>query len=111
MVLAAITLVGTLASAFEGGALFLTLGTLTAGATLLSLSYLIGSSTLLTWAGWVLVVSAVIAWYTASAMMLAATAGRTVLPLFRMGGANTPGSVMSVPVEFHNGEPGIKKGQ
>ena len=88
------------------------LGTLTAGSILLALSYLIGSSTLLTWGGWVLFVSSVLAWYTASAMMLAGTAGRTILPLFSMEKArNQIGARPIVLVEFHEGEPGIRKGQ
>jgi succinate-acetate transporter protein len=112
IVLSAVTLTGTLAAMFESGALFSVLGTLTAGSILLALSYLIGSSTLLTWGGWVLFVSSVLAWYTASAMMLAGTAGRTILPLFSMEGArNKIGARPIVPVEFHEGEPGIRKGQ
>ncbi|HET7170449.1 MAG TPA: GPR1/FUN34/YaaH family transporter [Gaiellales bacterium] len=112
IVLSAITLTGTLAAAFESGALFSVLGTLTAGSILLALSYLIGSSTLLTWGGWVLFVSSVLAWYTASAMMLAGTAGRTILPLFSLERArNQIGAHPIVPVEFHEGEPGIRKGQ
>jgi uncharacterized protein len=112
IVLAAITASGTLASIAESGALFSVLGTLTAGSVLLAISYLIGSSTLLTWGGWVLIVSAVLAWYTATAMMLAATTGRTVLPLFKWSrSANTPGGHPIVPVQFADGEPGVKMGQ
>ncbi len=111
IVLSAITAVGALAALAEGGALFGTLGTLTAGSVLLALSYLIGSSTLITWAGWVLVASAIIAWYTASAIMLAATTGCTILPLLKFGSEDVPGHQMFVPVEFHDGEPGIRKGQ
>jgi uncharacterized protein len=88
------------------------LATLTAGSILLAISYLIGSSTVLTWGGWVLVVSAVLAWYTATAMLLAATAGRTVLPLFkRSREGNAPGAHPTVPVQFADGEPGVKMGQ
>ncbi|HXD69606.1 MAG TPA: GPR1/FUN34/YaaH family transporter, partial [Gaiellales bacterium] len=84
----------------------------TAGSVLLAISYLIGSSTLLTWGGWVLVVSAILAWYTATAMMLAATSGRTVLPLFKWSkSANKPGAAPLVPVQYAEGEPGVKMGQ
>jgi hypothetical protein len=106
IVLAAITLTGTLAAMFESGALVSVLGTLTAGSILLALSYLIGSSTLLTCGGWVLFASSLLAWYTASAMMLAGTAGRTILPLFSIEKArNQIGARPIVPVEFHDGEP------
>jgi uncharacterized protein len=112
IVLAAITASGTLASVAESGALFSVLATLTAGSVLLAISYLIGSSTVLTWGGWVLVVSAVLAWYTATAMLLAASSGRIVLPLFKWSHeANTPGGRPMVPVQFADGEPGVKMGQ
>jgi uncharacterized protein len=112
IVLAAITAAGTVAAATESGSLFAVLGALTAGSVLLAISFLIGSTTVLEWGGWVLVASAILAWYTASAMMLAATSGRTVLPLFKFSrAANVPGAQPLVPVEFHEGEPGIKKGQ
>jgi succinate-acetate transporter protein len=110
--LAAITTSGAIASLAENGALFSVLGTLSAGSILLALAYLIGSSTLITWAGWVLVVSAILAWYTATAMMLAATTGRTILPLFaRDRAANVPGAHRMVPVQYAHGEPGIRMGQ
>jgi uncharacterized protein len=112
IVLSAITLSGALASLAEGGALFSVLGSLTAGSILLAIAYLIGSSTVLTWGGWVLVVSACLAWYTGTAMMLAATTGRTVLPLFkRSRAANVPGGKPIVPVQYAEGEPGVKMGQ
>jgi uncharacterized protein len=112
VVLSAVTLTGTLAAMFESGALVSVLGTLTAGSILLAISYIIGSSTVLTWGGWVLFVSSVLAWYTASAMMLAGTSGRTILPLFSLERErNLPGARPIVPVEFHAGEPGIRKGQ
>jgi succinate-acetate transporter protein len=112
IVLAAVTLSGTLASVAEGGALFSVLGTLSAGSILLAIAYLIGSSTLIAWGGWVLVVSAVLAWYTATAMLLAASTGRTVLPLFRWSrAANVPGRSPFVPVQYAQGEPGVKMGQ
>jgi uncharacterized protein len=112
IVLAAITLSGTIASMAESGALFSVLGTLTAGSVLLAISYLIGSSTLLAWGAWVLIVSACLAWYTATAMMLTATTGRTVLPMFKRSREhNVPGGHPLVPVQYAEGEPGIKMGQ
>lgn len=105
IVLGAVTTSGAIvALADRNGALFSVLGTLSAGSIILAIAYLIGSSTLVTWAGWVLVISAILAWYTASAMMLEAATGRTVLPLFKAGPT-------TVPVEFDAGEPGIKMGQ
>jgi succinate-acetate transporter protein len=112
IVLAAITFSGAIASLAESGALFSVLGTLTAGSVLLAITYLIGSSTLMAWAGWVLVVSAVLAWYTATAMMLTATTGRTLLPLFKTTrDKDRAGAPPIVPVQYVEGEPGIKMGQ
>lgn len=113
IVLAAITFSGSMAALARGkGGMFSVLGTLTAGSILLAIAYLIGSSLLIMWGGWVLVASAVLAWYTATAMMMLATTGRTVLPLFEYSrAANVPGGQPLVPVQYADGEPGIKMGQ
>jgi hypothetical protein len=63
-------------------------------------------------AGWLFVISAGLAWYTATAMMLAAAGGRTVLPLFKWKkAANVPGRKPMQPIELEWGEPGVKMGQ
>jgi succinate-acetate transporter protein len=69
-----------------------------------------------TWAvrtgGWLFVVSAGLAVYTAAAMMLEETFGRTILPLFKYRReANIPGRRASLPLEYRYGEPGVKIGQ
>jgi hypothetical protein len=59
-----------------------------------------------------LVVSAILAWYTATAMMLTATTGRALLPVFRtMRDKDRAGAPPIVPVQYVEGEPGIKMGQ
>jgi hypothetical protein len=63
-------------------------------------------------AGWVFVVSAILAWYVASAMMLASAAGRVILPLGKAElDKNVPGKPMGNDLEFPFGEPGVKQGQ
>jgi succinate-acetate transporter protein len=63
-------------------------------------------------AGWVLVVSAGLAWYTAMAMLLAASFGRTILPLFKYERkANIPGRKPTHPIQLEWAEPGIRHGQ
>ena len=63
-------------------------------------------------AGWLFVISAGLAWYTASAMMLATTAGKIMLPLGKYSrAANVPGRMPTTPVQLEYGEPGVKKGQ
>jgi succinate-acetate transporter protein len=111
--LAAITISGTLGALVEGKfAVTAVLGTLAAGSSLAA----IGLGWLGTgWehaAGWLFVISAGCAWYTATAMMLAAASGRTLLPLFSMSAAaNVPGRRPVEPIALAWAEPGIKKGQ
>lgn len=59
-----------------------------------------------------LVFAAGFAWYTASAMLLAETAGRVVLPLGKLSrAANAPGARPTEPVAYSRGMPGAKAGQ
>ena len=105
--LGAITISGTLGALAEGS-LGVTgvLGTLAAGSIVAAIAFLTAPSTGLEHAaGWVFVVSAALAWYVATAMMLNAAAGRNVLPLFKLHAEQTK------PVELAFGEPGIKHGQ
>ncbi len=113
LTLAAITLVGALAALAENLALFAVLTTLAVGAALLAVGYLVsdGSSWLHS-GGWVLVVSAGCAFYTASALMLEGTWGRVVLPLGKPSKrANVPGGRITDPIEYAAGEPGVRHGQ
>ena len=79
------------------GGVVAVLGTLALGSACAAVAFLTGGGGWEKIAGWVFVVSAVLAWYVASAMMLAAAGGREVLPLFK-------GQVRA-------GEPGVKQGQ
>ena len=56
--------------------------------------------------------SSLTAFYTASAMVLASTFGRTILPLGKYRkDANAPGGKPMYPIQFEYGEPGVKQGQ
>jgi hypothetical protein len=113
IVLAAITAMGALASLGQNLAMFVTLGALTAGSVFAALAfYGVGTSWTFTTAGWVLVGSAGAAFYTASAMMLAESFGRTILPtgMLSMSG-NLPGGKPVHPIEYPQGMPGAKVGQ
>jgi succinate-acetate transporter protein len=81
LALGAITLCGTLAAIGESFALVCVLGTLAAGSAFLAIHYLTGSGGWQTVAGWVLIASAILATYTATAMTLESSWGRAVLPL------------------------------
>ncbi|SRR5579875_574266 len=111
--LAAITLSGTLAAAAEGkGAVVAVLATLATGSALAAAGLGSGSLGWQHTAGWLFVFSAGFAWYTATAMMLAAAAGRTVLPLFTIDAAhNVPGRRPTEAIQLRWAEPGVKQGQ
>jgi uncharacterized protein len=110
--LAAITGVGALAAVTHNAGLFAVLGTLTAGCVLAAIGFWNGTTSIEHAAGWAFVISAGCAWYVASAMMLAATAGRTILPLFGYRReANVPGRSATYPIQYEWAEPGVRKGQ
>jgi uncharacterized protein len=108
-----ITASGFVSALAEGGlGLSAVLGTLAAGSGLAAIGFLNGSTSTQHWAGWVFVVSAGIAWYLATAMMLNASAGKTVLPLFKTDAeANRPGAHPTRAIELDWAEPGVKQGQ
>jgi succinate-acetate transporter protein len=111
-VLAAITAAGALAAIAESMALFSVLATLATGSALLAVGLSVGGTGWVKVAGWVLVASAILAWYTATSMMLLSGAGRVILPLGKpKKEANMPGGQPVKPIQLEWGEPGIKKGQ
>lgn len=110
--LAAITLSGAVASVGENLGVTATLSTLATGAAFLGIGYLVGVHGWLVAGGWVLFASAICAFYTASAMMWKSSFGRVMLPLGNLEReANIPGRGYTHPIEYHYGEPGIRKGQ
>jgi uncharacterized protein len=112
LTLCAITAAGALASLAETLGLTAVLTTLSVGSGLLAVGYLTGGSSWLTAGGWVLIASAVCAFYTASALMLEGTWGRVVLPLGKLRkAANLPGGRITDPIEYAAGEPGVRHGQ
>jgi len=106
IVLAAITWIGTWAALAVAGSLTSVLGFLAAGSTVMAIAQLTGSGILTVIAGWLFIISAVLAWYTASALMLNATYRRQVLPI---------GEVMrhreAPEISEGLGEPGVMHGQ
>jgi uncharacterized protein len=110
--LAAITASGAVASLAESLGLFAVLSTLAAGSGIAAGAFIYGSHGWVQAAGWVFVFSAGFAWYTATAMMLAAAGGRLVLPLGKYKrAANVPGGKPARPIELEWAEPGVKMGQ
>jgi succinate-acetate transporter protein len=110
--LAITTGIATLGALAESIGIVAVLGTLTVGSALLAGGLVYGSHGWVQAAGWVLVVSAGLAWYMVAAMLLAATAGRVVLPLFKnTRTANVPGRSPTKPIQLEWAEPGVKMGQ
>ncbi|MEA3251903.1 MAG: GPR1/FUN34/YaaH family transporter [Pseudomonadota bacterium] len=103
--LAAITMMGTLAAMAENLALTLVLGTLTLGSACAGIAEITGSSGWTVFAGWVFIVSALLAWYTASALMLEGV-GKAFLPI-----GKTSRAKQAPKVDIGSGEPGVKHGQ
>ena len=112
VVLALITGAGAIASLGESLGLFTVLGSLTVGAACTAASFLAGTDWLATAGGYAFTFSALAAVYVASAMMFEGTFGRTILPLGKYKkAANVPGGVLTRPLEYEHGQPGVKLGQ
>lgn len=106
IVLAVITLAATVAAVGENGGLFMVLAWLTAGSIAAAIANLVGSDKWLVLGGWLLIVSAAAAFYTASGMMINASLGRTVLPLY-----DFPRQRQAPKANAGIGEPGVQHGQ
>jgi hypothetical protein len=106
IVTAAITWVCAAAAAAENKSLVTTLTFLAAGSTVAAIGLLAGVAGLVTLAGYLFIISALAAWYTASALMLNEAFGREVWTLGRSERAR------QMPrVTLGAGEPGVIRGQ
>jgi succinate-acetate transporter protein len=112
LTLGAITGAGAIAALAESIGLTAVLVSLSVGSILLAVYYLVGGIGWQHTAGWVLVASAILAFYTATAMLLQSTFGRVILPLGEpKREANVPGADFTRVIEYERGEPGVKHGQ
>jgi hypothetical protein len=110
--LAAVTLVGMIASLGESLAITAVLAPLWVGVAFLGVFYTVGGQGWEYVGGYVTMASAFMAFYTASAMMLASAFGRVIFPLGKYRReANVPGQQPTYPIQFALGEPGVKQGQ
>lgn len=106
IVLAAITWVCAGAAAAENKSLVTTLVFLAAGSTISALALLIGVEGLIILSGYLFIICAIAAWYTASALMLNEAFGREVWALGR-----SVQSQQMPPITVGIGEPGVIRGQ
>ncbi len=107
--LAWITAMGAVAAAWENLALVAVLGTLALGSAFAAVAEFVGSATGTGWAalaGWTFVISAVCAWYTASALMFEGVRGKPVLPV-----GMTKHAKEAPDIAVGAGEPGVQHGQ
>jgi len=81
IVLAAITWAGTAAASADSSVVTSVLGFLAAGSTVAAIAELVGVESLRILAGWLFIISAIIAWYAATALMVNAAFRRTVMGL------------------------------
>ncbi|MBA8824959.1 hypothetical protein FHX42_002306 [Saccharopolyspora lacisalsi] len=85
---------------------------LAAGSTLLAIGLIAQLSVIETIGAIVLVASACLAWYAATAMMLQASSGRVILPMGKPDKrSNVPGAVPQQRIQYESGDPGLKVGQ
>jgi hypothetical protein len=106
IVLAAISWVCCGAATSENKSLVTTLAFLAAGSTIVAIALLVGSEGLTILAGYLFIISAIAAWYTASALMINEAYGREVWSLGRSAQAqHTSGLAAGL------GEPGVMRGQ
>lgn len=106
IVLAAITWMGTWAACAENKMVAVVLAFLAAGSTAAAVANLLGNTQAQLVAGYLFIISAIIAWYTASAIMLEAAFHHPVLGNGKTARAKSEPKLM--PGE---GEPGIIRGQ
>lgn len=112
IVLAAITWSGAFAAIPDSLGIAAVLALLAAGSTLLGIALPFGLTGVEIVGGIVLVASAVVAWYVATAMMIQAASGKVVLPLGKPDQqSNVPGDIPQQRIQYESGEPGVKVGQ
>jgi succinate-acetate transporter protein len=101
-----ITWMGFAAALGENAALAWVLGTLGVGSTCMAIGQIAGAQGWIKAAGWLFIISAIIAWYTATALMFESVYGRTIFPVGKTRRARqAPQLVPGL------GEPGVKHGQ
>jgi succinate-acetate transporter protein len=114
IVLAGITWSGFLGALAENLGLAAVLFTLALGSTFGAVFWLGGGHWAANAAAWSWLVSAWLAWYTATALMLESAYGRVILPLGKFAAprvSNRPGAEFVLPLQFERGEPGVRMGQ
>lgn len=111
VVLGAITWIGAAAATIENVALACALTMLAAGCTLLAIGLLGAYATVLVIGAYQLIISGLLAWYLAGAVVLQAAFGRHVLPIRERRRHPHLDTRALLPIHHASGEPGIQVGQ
>ncbi len=106
VILAAVTWAGAVASLATNAGLVSVLTLLASGSTIMAIATFVASDPLRIAAGYVFMASAVAAFYTASALMLEESFGRSVLPI-----GKTEHAQHRAEITVGLGEPGVVHGQ
>jgi succinate-acetate transporter protein len=110
--MAVITWTTAFAALARGPGLFGTHAVLGTGALIAAVSLITGAAGWQQGAGWVFVAAAALAACQGTALMINSMFGLTILPLFTWRrDENLPGGHPVRPLEFAEGEPGVKAGQ
>jgi uncharacterized protein len=104
--LAAITWMGMWGAAAESKVIAAVLGFLAAGSTVYAIAQFIGSTGIAIFAGYLFIISAILAWYAASALMLEGAYKKPVLGLGKTQQAKAEPKLVT-----GRGEPGVIRGQ
>jgi succinate-acetate transporter protein len=112
VVLTLVTAAGALAAVAVNIGFAQLLAFLAAGSGVTAGGFWAGSLTALHVGGWLFVISAALAWYAATAMMLYGTFKRVILPMGNLkAAANIPGGQPYHPIGYPEGMPGVRVGQ
>jgi succinate-acetate transporter protein len=113
IMLTAVTGMAAAGAAAQNLGIFAVLASLAAGSALTAAGFFTGALAVQQTGGWLFVVSAALALYTAGAMILEEAYGRTIIPLGQWKkGANTPIKGQPTdPLAYRSGMPGVRVGQ
>ncbi|MFF5262175.1 acetate uptake transporter family protein [Actinomadura viridis] len=111
VVLTAITGLSAVAALGQNLGMSATLAVLTLGSAFTAAGFWAGTTWPLRVGGWMFVIAAAIALYTAAALMFENSFGRTILPVGKFRADAMGRRKASRPLEYRYGQPGVKIGQ
>jgi uncharacterized protein len=111
VVLCVITALCAVAALAENLALTAMLSVLALGSAFTAIGFFAGAVWSMRVGGWLFVIAAIVALYTAAALMFEGGFGRTLLPMGKGRAEAMPGRGRRRPLQYRFGQPGVKIGQ